>query len=352
MAKIVVSISVRDEAERIGACLTALDTQARRPDAVVLMLNNCTDETETIVHAMAPHLRFPIDVVSRELPPAIASAGHARRMAMELAARQADYDGVLLTTDADATVPRDWISLNLRALRAGADIVCGCAVIDPVEAAAIPAHLHADDALECQLIDQLDHLAWLLDPEPHDTLPRHTEASGASLAVRNDAFRRVGGIPAIRSGEDRAFVRALWMIDARVRHDPAIRVNVSGRIIGRAEGGMADAIRRRMQQQDEFTDDRAEPATDAFRRYGLRYRARRAWIGSTDAALANDLELPPEQVYRCLSGRFFGAAWAALEACSPILQRRRVRFVDLPQEIAAAEALLHEAAIPETLAAD
>jgi hypothetical protein len=41
-----------------------------------------------------------------------------------------------------------------------------------------------------------------------------------------------------------------------------------------------------------------------------------------------------------------------LEASSLILRRRRVRFVDLPVEIAVAEALLHQLAIPETLVAD
>ena len=65
------------------------------------------------------------------------------------------------------------------------------------------------------LIALLDDLAGMLNPETHNPPPRHTEASGASLAVSVEAFRRVGGIPAIPSGEDRAFVRALWMIDAR-----------------------------------------------------------------------------------------------------------------------------------------
>jgi glycosyltransferase involved in cell wall biosynthesis len=347
-----VAIPVRDEAERIGACLAALNAQSHPPDAVVLMLNNCSDATEAIVHAFAPRLRFALDVVSRELPAAQASAGHARRLALQLAAKQADYNGILLTTDADAVVPPDWIARNLHALESGGDIVCGRAVIDPVEAIAIPAHLHADDARECRLIALLDTIAWMLDPEPHDKPPRHTEASGASLAVRTNMFRRVGGIPAIRSGEDRAFVRALWMMDARVRHDPSIAVTVSGRIIGRAEGGMADAIRRRMIRQDEFTDDQAEPAADAFRRYGLRYRVRRAWVGTVDTTLARDLLLSPARLDAALSRRWFGAAWAALEAASPVLKRSRVRFADLPREIAAAETLLRAAAAPETLAAD
>jgi hypothetical protein len=348
----VVAIPARDEAERIGPCLVALNQQIQRPDAVVLLLNNCADATERIARSMAPGLGYRLEVISRHLPPGQANAGYARRMVMQEAAAQTGADGVLLTTDADGVTPPDWIFRNIAALRQGVDIVCGQAVIDPVEAAMIPAHLHADDAKECRLIALLDDLTWALDPELHDPPPRHTEASGASLAVRAQAFRRVGGIPAIPAGEDRAFVRALWMIDAGVRHDTAIRVTVSGRVVGRAEGGMADAIRRRMVRQDEFTDDQVEPASDAFRRYSLRQRVRRAWAGSVDPGLAAELAVPRARLAAVLTQRWFGATWAMLEATSPVLQRRRVRFADLATEIAAAEALLRRLAVPETLAAD
>jgi hypothetical protein len=142
------------------------------------------------------------------------------------------------------------------------------------------------------------------------------------------------------------------MIDARVRHDPAIRVTVSGRIEGRAAGGMADTIRRRMVRQDEFADDQAEPAWDAIRRYGLRRRVRRAWNGSADAALATDLAVSRPVLTHALARHYFGAAWAELEAVSHLLKRQPVRFVDLPAEIAAAETLLRGLAEPEILAAD
>jgi GT2 family glycosyltransferase len=192
--QVIVAIPVRDEAERIGPCLIALNKQIRPPDTIVLMLNNCTDGTETIVRTMGPNLRVGLEVISRDLPPDLANAGHARGLAMDVAAERAGPSGVLLTSDADTVVPPDWVTRNLDALHRGADIVCGRAVIDPVEAAMIPAHLHADDALECQLIALLDDLAWMLDPEPHDPPQRHTEASGASLAVSVEAFRRIGGI--------------------------------------------------------------------------------------------------------------------------------------------------------------
>jgi GT2 family glycosyltransferase len=351
-SRVVVGIPVRDEAQRIGPCLVALAQQQRLPDRVVLMLNNCKDNTEAIARAMTRELPFDLDIISRYFLPDRANAGYARGLAMNEAARAAGSSGVLLTTDADAIVPPDWVVRNLNGLNAGADVVCGRAIIDPIEARMIPDHLHADDALECEMIALLDDLAWLLDPEPHDPLPRHTEASGASCAVTAEAFHRVGGIPTIASGEDRAFVRALWKIDARVRHDPAIRVVVSGRIEGRAPGGMADAIRRRMVKQDEFADEMAEPAMEAFRRYSFRHRVRHAWCNVCDVELAKDLMLPQENLTAALSEPYFGQAWAKLESASPILRRHRVRFTDLPAEIAAARTLCHHLHSPEALAAD
>ncbi len=337
----IVAIPVRDEAERIAACLNALGQQHRPPDTVLLLLNNCTDATEPVARGLAPSLPFDLKLLCRELPPPQANAGHARRIAMTLAARLAGPDGILMTTDADGIVPPDWVTQNLAALRQGADVVCGQAVIDPIEAAMIPAHLHADDKLECDLIAMLDDMAWIVDPDPSDKLPRHTEASGASLAVSVAAFDRVGGIPSVSSGEDRAFVQALRLMDARIRHHPAIRVIVSGRTVGRAEGGMADAIRRRMIRQDEFTDAQVEPAHDALRRFTLRRRARLAWSSGADhGTLAAHLALHPKRLAEALSAEFFGATWARIEADSPVLRRQPVRFVDLPGEIAAANRLL------------
>ena len=349
---VVVAIPARNEADRIGPCLTALNRQQYRPDTVVLLLNNCTDETEIIARALAPRLRFRLHLICRDLPPDQANAGHARRLAMAIAAAHAGPDGMLLTTDADTILPPDWVERNLVALQNGADLVCGRIVLDPAEAALIPAHLHEDDARECCLIGLLDEIAWIVDPDPYDPPPRHTEAAGASLAVSADAFKRVGGLPALPSGEDRAFVDALRRIDARIRHDPAIEVMVSGRLLGRAEGGMADTIRRRMVRQDEFTDEQVEPAGKALHRVMLRCRARSAWSDRfADSALAADLDLDPAFLALALSRPFFGAAWAELEARSAALRRQPVRFVNLPAEIKAARRLLYRLA-PEAMAAD
>ena len=121
----VIAIPARDEADRISACIQALARQTRGPDAVLLLLNNCTDLTETIARNLSAALPFALHILCRTLPLPDANAGSARRLAMRFAADLAGRDGVLLTTDADAIVADDWVEKNLLAVSAGADVVCG-----------------------------------------------------------------------------------------------------------------------------------------------------------------------------------------------------------------------------------
>jgi len=341
----VVALPAWNEAERIAACLSALGNQIRVPTGAVLLANNCIDGTEDIARGVT--LPFRLDIRSVVLPPREAHAGMARRLAMHHAAELAGLNGIVLTTDADAIVPPDWVALNLDAVAAGAEVVCGQAVIDPREAEDIPAHLHADDALECHYADLLDAIAEALCPDPADPRPRHTEASGASLAVTVGAFNQVGGVPLVPSAEDRALVAALARIDAPIRHEPAIRVTVSGRLDGRAPGGMADTMRRRIMQQDEYTDAKLEPAVDAYRRADFRRRVWTAWAGrNAEPDLATDLQLPRDTLHALLAGPYRGAAWADVESLSPVMHRRRVRFADLPRQIDYARELLTSLTAP------
>jgi hypothetical protein len=77
----------------------------------------------------------------------------------------------------------------------------------------------------------------------------------------------------------------------------------------------------------------------------FRRRVRLAWWDvragrSPHTDLATDLGIPREQLRHLLSNHYFGAAWAQIELGSPFLLRRRVRFADLPRQIACARELL------------
>ena len=344
MGSVVVAIPVRDEQQHIALCLHALTQQIdRKADHIVLLVNNTTDDTVSTARTVPMAAGTTLHIVERTLPPALANAGHARRLAMEEAARLAGPAGILLTTDADGQADHDWISANLAEIAAGADAVAGWVDLDPADWSNIPIGLHEDNAKECAYDALCDEMHALLDPDPADPMPRHTQNSGASIAVTASAYHRAGGIPRVPTSEDRAFLAALRRADARIRHSLACHVTVSGRVVGRAAGGMADTIRRRLTESDEFFDARLEPADDCARRATVRRRFRLMYEGRE---ALHDLPAMTG-VTRGLLERLcrrstFGAAWAELEAASPALQHRLVRVADAAAQTARAAAIVSD----------
>lgn len=339
----IVALPACNEAELIGRCLISLDRQrGAQLHHIVLLANNCTDATVAAARAVPLRPGTQLHIEERQLHGLQANAGTARRLAMQAARQLCGTNGILLTTDADGCVFDDWLAETLTALHYGPDAVAGCAELDPEDHARIPARLHQDDARECRYDLLCDEIHARLDPDPYDPWPRHTQASGASIAIRAALFVRCGGVPDVACGEDRALMAALRRIDARIRHSPRVRVMVSGRIEGRATGGMADTIRRRLQQPDEFIDDRLEPAEFCARRASARQAARQVWLaaqiemaplarltGMTEAALESVLRSP-----------HFGVAWELIEQAAPRLRRVQVRAADLEWQTRRAQAML------------
>lgn len=340
--KAVVAIPARNEETHLPACLEALDQQTDgRASDIVVFLNNCTDRSASILNDLRRRLATPLHVIAAHLPADQANAGTARQLALAAALRIAGDNGVLLTTDADSRVDPDWIGANLAALQAGADAVAGWVELDPADWGKIPLRLHEDDARECAYDALCDELHALLDPDPSDPLPRHTQASGASIAVTVPAYRAAGGMPPLASGEDRAFIAALRRIDAKIRHSPACRVVVSGRTVGRASNGMADTIKRRLEQPDLYLDERLEPAANCARRAALRRLARFVFEAPEAAGQWwRQYAVNRETAIKILDHQTFGAAWASLEEISPVLTRQRVAVVELPRQQAIAADLL------------
>lgn len=248
-----VCIPARNEAARLPRLLASLAEQdgilRQRSLRVVVLANNCTDGTVAAVRALeasgtlAP---LALRLIEVQLTGAEAHVGTARRMALDTGADwlAADgiRDGVLLTTDADARLPADWVAANLRALET-ADVVGGRLVIaDDGEADPALAALHARIERYWSAVRRLEDI---LDPPPHDPAPRHGDHTGASLAVPVALYRAVGGLPPLPCGEDNALVGLLRERGARLRHCPAVRVMVSSRHQGRVSGGMATEMARR-----------------------------------------------------------------------------------------------------------
>ena len=349
-SRFVVAIPVKDEEERLPACFGALARQRDelgRPIApasvrIVAFANNCSDGSASLARSLAKRLRLDVRVVEATLPPSEAHAGNARRAAMDLAEAWLRASGcgdcVLLTTDADSQVPHDWISCNLAAIDAGADVVLGRVALDE-DGDLLPAELHRRGALEDAYETLLTKLSALLDPVEWNPWPHHSTISGASLALTVRAYHRVGGLPRVPLGEDKALVARLVCEDARICFAPEIEVITSGRINGRAPGGVADTLRLRSADPHAFCDDALEPFRIALKRAVWRGRLRRLHQSgglSEIGRWCGILGLSREETRLIARAPTFGLAWSIAEQTSLLLRRRPLTPADLPGQIARA----------------
>jgi hypothetical protein len=284
-------------------------------------------------------LSLDVRVVEARLPPAVAHAGSARCAVMDLAeawlVEAGEKDGVILTTDADSQVAPNWIAENLAAFADGAEAVLGRIDLDE-EGAYLPEALHRRGELEDTYQKLLTELSWLLDPLDHNPWPHHATISGASLGVTRAAYCRVGRLPRVPLGEDKALIGLLSRQDARIRYCSSVHVITSGRTHGRAPGGVADTLAIRSRQPDAFCDDALEPFRTAFARALWRGRLRRlhdAGRLALDQAWAAELGISTGDVNDIIKEPAFGAAWSVIEDRSPLFARQLLRPAELPEQI-------------------
>lgn len=344
---IIVAIPVKNEEARIGDCLASLRDQRTIAGVpletgsfgVVLLLNNCTDRTLDIVRACASKCNFPLYFRSWQLASHDAHAGVARRLAMDAAAAwllSGDrHKGVILTTDADSYVARDWISRQCRAFASGADAVAGFVLDDPVEFRRLPARLRRRGCREARYTWLLTEMRSCLDPDVFDPWPRHLMASGANLGVTLRAYLDIGGLPCLPLGEDRAMIALLEAKGARIRHCLQTKVTTSCRLVGRAAGGMADTMQDRIANPEALCDHELEPAVNAQHRYFWRGELRRLHnSGSIWRAREwlEDLALPSTYLPEFATMNF-GALWRTVSRLSSRLRYEALRPDQLPSEI-------------------
>ena len=350
----VVAIPACNEAERIADCLAALAVQhdltgspvPSHVFAVLVLANNCCDETAAVVRELVDLVPFRLVLVEQALPPDRSSAGWARKLAMDKAADLLDRpDGVILTTDADSCVDGTWVSNTLAAIDRGVDAVAGYIEAQPRKLIRLgPAFLQRG-RLEDTYLALLAEIVGLCDPQPHDPWPNHRVASGASLAVTLVAYRAIGGLPPEPIGEDAALRSALLDGGFAIRHAMDVSVVTSCRFDGRAPGGTADTMRFRHNYPEAECDSDMEPARRAVRRALWKGRWRRLHSGDHGRDLRRSCQrfgVELSFVDRLMSQhRHFEPFWRAVAADSPVLARGApLRPFDLPREIAVARKLV------------
>ena len=224
---------------------------------------------------------------------------------------------------------------NLAAFEAGAEAVLGRIDLDS-EGKFLPEALHQRGQLENTYEGLLTELSCVLDPLEHNPWPHHATISGASLGVARAAYCRVGRLPRVPLGEDKALIGLLSREDARIRYCPTVHVITSGRTNGRAPGGVADTLRIRSREPEAFCDDALEPFQTAFDRALWRGRLRRLDAAERfvlDQDWVAELGLSGGDVDDIFEEPAFGAAWSVIEDRSPLFARRLLRPGELQEQI-------------------
>jgi cellulose synthase/poly-beta-1,6-N-acetylglucosamine synthase-like glycosyltransferase len=226
-----VVVPARNEEPTIEACIdsifASLDACTQVDSSwVAVVADSCTDRTSAMARAMLSGRGELIECTA-------SSAGMARRLGVErvlrrFAAHPADRVWIA-NTDADSEPAADWITRQLTLADQG---YCGVAGIVQVE----DSDHHKADVIRALLEDYVLH--------PDGT---HPHVHGANLGIRADAYLDAGGWSDLALAEDHCLwtrVRARgWKLVSSI----ASVVTTSGRLNGRAKGGFADTLRRKLE---------------------------------------------------------------------------------------------------------
>ncbi|MET0147292.1 MAG: glycosyltransferase [Ilumatobacteraceae bacterium] len=230
MTAVVVAVPARDEGEHVAACLRSLDDAAARCAGTTVLIavaaDRCSDDTvEAAVATPLTHARLVVTTGRWRG----ASATRAAAVAAGLAALDASTGHAAETwianTDADCTVPDDWLTAQLRLARQDVHAVAGVVRLDP--ATTTPAVLAGFAA------------HYLVEGAEHE----HVHA--ANLGVRADVYATVGGWrQSTVVGEEHDLWRRIERNGRTVRRPASLVVTTSGRTSSRVRGGFASVLGR------------------------------------------------------------------------------------------------------------
>lgn len=236
-----VVVPARNEEVLVSSCLTALATQCGiepHEYEVLLVLDRCTDRTEARARESSdahPWLKL------HYLDGPGEGSGAARRIGMDAACARllqvGRPEGLIACTDADTVVAHDWLATQLRAVSCGAQAIGGR--IELAEDGSLPEGVSAGNAEH----GRLRHERLLSDP---NRLGRaeHWQFSGASLSLRAEVYRMVGGLEPLTDLEDEHLEAVLSDHGIPIDRLLCVRVTTSPRLNGRATRGLSHDLAR------------------------------------------------------------------------------------------------------------
>lgn len=187
-----VIVPARNEVQNIAACLESIFANEYEGFEIVVVDDDSTDNTseEARSFAIERGLTDRLRVIRLKEPEREGTTGHKKRAIK--AGIEAGRGDIILTTDADSTVPKHWIRLLVQTFTDGVDFVSA-----PV------AYPDGRSILEQAIA--LEMLGLVAAGGGAISNGHPTMCNGANLAFRRRAFERVDGFKSIdhlASGDD------------------------------------------------------------------------------------------------------------------------------------------------------
>jgi Glycosyl transferase family 2 len=200
----------------LGRAIANVPTKIERRVAIVL--DSCNDASTAIAHRWAKtHATL---LISRDDSNVGAARRHGCAALLGTWNRMNARHLWLATTDADSVVPAPWLTAQIAAHDAGADLWAGRVTVTDWSARA-PA------------------TARLWNQEyGREGSPIH----GASLGMNAQSYLEIGGFRAFLTGEDRDLYQRALEAGARPHHEAKVTVTTSARRHARAPLGFAHAL--------------------------------------------------------------------------------------------------------------
>ena len=222
---IAVLVPARDEEELLPRCLRSILEACRNLPAgvtsdIVIVVDRSTDKTCEVAESLIQQEGVVIEADA-------GCVGGSRALAADTAL--ARYRGPrercwLANTDADCEVPPDWLVQQVSIAECGYAAVAG--IID------VDTFVEHEDA-----VPQLFRLTYLIHTDG-----THPHVHGANFGVRADAYLETGGWRNLVTAEDHDLWQRLHHGRHRRSSNSSLRVVTSGRRIGRAPHGFAEAL--------------------------------------------------------------------------------------------------------------
>jgi len=226
-----VVIPARDEEQHIERCIESVIAAIEackelQSSFIVVVADGCVDRTSELARRALGSRGVVVECAAN-------SPGKARRMGVE--AVLAHYSELpssslwLANTDADTSVPSDWLYKQLSLAADGTSAIAGIVAVDSFAG-------HGPNGARRFERDYILHADGT-----------HPHVHGANMGIRGDVYLDVGGWSDLSVGEDHCLWQRVKRRGWPVISSTASVVTTSGRLVGRATGGFADTLRAKLE---------------------------------------------------------------------------------------------------------